>query len=77
VADAFSRVQINATSYTKIDFRAMAKAIDQETQSLTAGATNLQLVDVPLDGDDNLLLPCDFSQENIQPIVPKPLSRVL
>ncbi len=64
MADAFSRVQINATSYTKIDFRAMAKAqaIDQETQSLTAGATNLQLVDVPLGGDDNLLLPCDSSQ---------------
>jgi hypothetical protein len=26
VADAFSRIQINATSYTKIDFRAMAQA---------------------------------------------------
>jgi hypothetical protein len=53
VADAFSRIQINATSYTKIDFRAMAQAqADDETQCLKAGVTNLKLVDVLLDGDE-------------------------
>ena len=54
VADAFSRIQINATSYTKIDFRAMAQAQadDHETQCLKAGVTNLKLVDVLLDGDE-------------------------
>ena len=38
VADAFSRIQINATSYTEIDFRAIAQAQadDHDTQCLKA-----------------------------------------
>lgn len=77
VADAFSRVEINATSYTEIDFRAMAHAqeSDQETQCLKTSNTNLQLVDIPLEGDDNLTLLCDISQGNARPIVPVPFRR--
>ena len=77
VADTFSRIQINATSYTEIDFRAMAQAQadDHETQCLKARVTNLKLVDVLLDGDDNLTLLCDSSQGNIRPVVLEFLSR--
>ena len=66
-----------STSYTKIDFRAMAqaKADDHETQCLKAGVTNLKLVDVLLDGGDNLTLLCDSSQGNIRPVVPESFRR--
>ncbi len=77
VADAFSRVEINATSYTEIDFRAMAHAqeSDPETQCLKTSNTNLKLVDIPLEGADNLTLLCDISQGNARPIVPEPFGR--
>ena len=39
----------------------------KQTQCLKAGVTNLKLVDVLLDGDDNLTLLCDSSQGNILP----------
>jgi hypothetical protein len=75
VADTFSIIQINATSCTEIDFRAMvqAQADDHETQCLKARVTNLKLVDVLL--DDNLTLLCDSSQGNIRPVVLEFLSR--
>jgi hypothetical protein len=38
-------------------------------QCLKARVTNLKLVDVLLDGDDNLTLLCDSSQGNIRPVV--------
>ena len=77
VADAFSRVQINVTSYTEIDFRAMAHAQtdDHETQSLKTGVTNLKLENIPLEGDDNITLLCDLSQGNARPVVPEPFRR--
>jgi hypothetical protein len=48
---------------------AQAQADDHDTQCLKARVTNLKLVDVLLDGDDNLTLPCDSSQGNIRPVV--------
>ena len=50
---------------------AQAQADDHETQCLKAGVTNLKLMDVLLDGDDNLTLLCDSSQGNIRPVVPE------
>ncbi|CAB4039476.1 Transposon Ty3-G Gag-Pol poly, partial [Paramuricea clavata] len=77
VADAFSRIQINATSYTQIGFLAIAQAQadDYEIQCLKAGVTNLKLVDVLLDGDDNITLLCDSSQGNIRLVVPESFCR--
>ena len=77
VADAFSRIQINSTTHTELDFRAMARAQadDQETQRLKTGVTNLKLVDVSLEGDDNLTLLCDSSQGTLRPVVPEPFRR--
>lgn len=39
---------------------AQAQEFDRETQSLKTCNTNLQLVDIPLDGDQNLTLLCDI-----------------
>ena len=48
---------------------AQAQADDHDTQCLKARVTNLKLVDVLLDGDDNLTLLCHSSQGNIRPVV--------
>ena len=77
VADAFSRIQINATSCTAIDFTAMAQAQvnNSATQDLKVSNTSLQFVDVPLQGHDNLTLLCDVSQGQPRPVVPASLWR--
>ena len=77
VADAFSRVQINATSYTEIDFRAMAHAqvSDLETQCLKTGTTNLKLVNIPLEGPESPTLLCDLYRGSPQSSVLEPFRR--
>ena len=64
-----TRIQLNATSYTEIDFQAMARsqAHDHETQCLMTGITILKLEDIPPAEDDNLTLLCDVSQSNVRP----------
>ena len=79
IADAFSRIQLNATSCTVLDFPAMAKAQvgDSETQHLKTGSTSLQLVDLPLEGHNTLTLLCDVSQGDPRPVVPEPFRRAV
>ena len=71
VTGAFSRIQINATSYTEIDFHAMsyAQEPDHKTQCLRTSNTNFELVDISLVGADNLTLIYHISQGNAPPIV--------
>ena len=48
-ADTFSRIQLNTTCYTEIDFQEMARAQADvhETQCLKTGITILKLADIP------------------------------
>ena len=70
-ADTFSRIQLNATFYTEIDFQEMARAQADvhETQCLKTGITILKLAYIPPAEDDNLTLLCDVSKSKARPVL--------
>lgn len=73
VPDALSRMSVNATQMSVIDFRELAELQqdDGEIRAMQTAITNLKLQDFSVTGT-NYLLTCDISQGIPRPIVPAP-----
>lgn len=77
VADAFSRISVNAISNLHITLHKLQQE-DQELQLILqdkfSTSLNLQLIDVP---DTTCKLYCDVSTTQVRPFVPLPLRRLI